>query len=141
MESTETAKVSVEVSIDAAPEMVWDCFNNSEHITEWNASSDDWHTPKSTNKLHVGGQFNHRMEAKAGSFGFDFIGIYTEVITNKKISYSLEDGRIVEIFFEGKKNGTKLSEVFVAETANLPVLQRAGWQAILDNFKKHVENL
>lgn len=62
------------------------------------------------------------------------------MITNKKISYSLEDGRIVEIFFEGKKNGTKLSEVFVAETANLPVLQRAGWQGILDNFKKHVEN-
>lgn len=64
MESTETAKVSVELSIDAAPEMVWDCFNNSEHITELNASSDDWHTPKSTNNLHVGGQFNHRMKSK-----------------------------------------------------------------------------
>ena len=138
MESTETAKVSLELSIDAAPEMVWDCFNNSEHITNWNAASDDWHTPKSTNKLHVGGQFNHRMEAKAGSFGFDFEAIYTELVDKQKFTYAMAD-REVTIQFKSINNQTEVVTTFDAENENPIEMQQQGWQMILDNFKKLVE--
>ncbi|OYU64535.1 MAG: polyketide cyclase [Cytophagaceae bacterium BCCC1] len=141
MESPEITKITVEVDINASVELVWACFNTPEHVVKWNAASDDWHTPKASNDLRVGGQFNNRMEAKDGSFGFDFIGIYSEVIENQKISYAMEDGRTVDIFFEANGDGTHLKEIFVAETENSVELQKEGWQAILDNFKKHVESL
>jgi uncharacterized protein YndB with AHSA1/START domain len=141
MESSEVIKISVEVTVNASAELVWEYFNSPEHVVKWNAASDDWHTPKASNDLRVGGQFNNRMEAKDGSFGFDFIGVYSEVIENQKISYTMEDGRTADIFFEKDGSGTKLTEVFVAETENSVELQKGGWQAILDNFKKYVESL
>lgn len=141
MESPEITKITVEVTINAAPELVWECFNSPEHVVKWNAASDDWHTPSASNDLRVGGQFNNRMEAKDGSFGFDFIGVYSEVIENQKINYTMEDGRTVEIYFEAIAEGTSLTEIFVAETENSEELQKGGWQAILYNFKKYVENL
>jgi uncharacterized protein YndB with AHSA1/START domain len=141
MESSEVIKISVEVTVNASPELVWEYFNSPEHVVKWNAASDDWHTPKASNDLRAGGQFNNRMEAKDGSFGFDFIGVYSEVIENQKISYTMEDGRTADIFFEKDGSGTKLTEVFVAETENSVELQKGGWQAILDNFKKYVESL
>jgi uncharacterized protein YndB with AHSA1/START domain len=141
MESPEITKITVEVDINASVELVWACFNTPEHVVKWNAASDDWHTPKASIDLRVGGQFNNRMEAKDGSFGFDFMGTYSEVIENQKISYAMEDGRTVDIFFEANGDGTHLKEIFVAETENSVELQKEGWQAILDNFKKHVESL
>jgi uncharacterized protein YndB with AHSA1/START domain len=141
MASQEVTKITVEATINASLAMVWECFNSPEHVVKWNAASDDWHTPSASNDLRVGGQFNNRMEAKDGSFGFDFIGIYSAVVENQIISYTMEDGRTVDIFFEAIVEGTHLKEIFVAETENPVDLQKAGWQAILDNFKKYVENL
>jgi uncharacterized protein YndB with AHSA1/START domain len=141
MESPEITKITVEVNINASIDLVWEYFNSPEHVVKWNAASEDWHTPRAINDLRVGGQFNNRMEAKDGSFGFDFIGVYSEVIAYQKISYTMEDGRTADIFFEKNGSGTKLTEVFVAETENSVELQKGGWQAILDSFKKYVESL
>ena len=137
----ESTKITVSTLVNESLQNTWKYFNAPEHIVQWNAASDDWHTTFSTVDLQVGGKFNSRMEAKDGSFGFDFEGIYEVVDLNSKIVYGLEDGRKVEIIFEAKENGTMVTETFDAETENSVELQRGGWQAILDNFKKHVENL
>ena len=109
------------------------------HITKWNNASDEWHTPYAENDLRAGGKFVSRMEAKDGSFGFDFGGIYDEVRNHEFISYKLEDGRKVQITFIAEENDTKVVEVFEAEAANPIEMQQEGWQAILDNFKRHAE--
>lgn len=137
----ETTKLTVDVNIKASPALVWEYFNAPEHLTKWCAASDDWHMPSASNDLRVGGEFNNRMEAKDGSFGFDFKGTYTEVTEFSKISYTMEDGRTVDIFFEKNSDTTDLKEIFDAESENPIDMQKAGWQAILDNFKKYVENL
>jgi len=139
METTKTI-VSVHVIIHAPVEKVWEYFNSPEYIVKWNFASDDWFSPSATNDLRVGGKFNYRMEAKDGSFGFDFYGVYDEVIENELIEYTLGDNRKVKIMFYAMANKTEVVENFETEEENTVELQRTGWQAILDNFKKQVEN-
>lgn len=131
--------ITVQATINAPVEKVWQYWTTPEHITQWYNASDDWHAPRAENDVQVGGKFMTRMEAKDGSFGFDFNGIYDEVITNELISYTIEGGRKVSIVFDGNGNETTVTETFETENENPVEMQRGGWQAILDNFKKHVE--
>lgn len=136
---TSTTPITVETTVNAPVATVWKCWTEPEHITQWNAASDDWHSPSATNDLREGGTFTARMEAKDGSAGFDFGGTYTKVVDQKEIAYTMDDGRKVSVTFEDKGDQTHVIETFDAETQNSPELQRAGWQSILDNFKKHAE--
>lgn len=139
METGSNVKVTVKTTVHAPVEKVWKYWTEPNHITKWNNASEDWHTPVAENDLRPGGKFLSRMEAKDGSFGFDFGGIYDEVKLLEFISYTLGDGRRVEISFVGKENVTDVIETFDAETMNSIEMQQAGWQAILDNFKKYAE--
>ena len=139
MEANAKTTITVETDVNAPVEKTWKYFTKPEHIIKWNNASDDWHTPRAENDLRTGGNFNYRMEAKDGSFGFDFGGVYDEVEPNQTIAYTLGDGRKVKIDFKNVDNGTKVVETFEAEGQNPVDMQRAGWQAILDNFKKHTE--
>lgn len=133
--------VTIETVIQAPIETVWNAFTFPEHITQWNAASDDWHTPAAENDLRVGGTFKNRMEAKDGSMGFDFEGEYTVVETHKRIEYRMADGREVKVRFEEEGGKVRLTETFEAENQHPVEMQRTGWQSILDTFKKHVESL
>ena len=121
-------------------EKVWEFWSTPEHIKKWNQANDDWHTTKAENDLKVGGKFSSRMESKDGSKGFDFGGTYDEVKILGLISYSLEDGRKVEITFSSEGNTTKVTETFEPENTNPVEMQKSGWQAILDSFKKYAES-
>lgn len=132
--------ITIETTIKAPISKVWSYWTDPEHIMNWNFASDEWHCPNATNKLRPGETFNWRMEAKDGSIGFDFSGIYEQVIENKLITYKMSDGRKVEIRFSEMGDKIKLSESFEAEGTNSDDMQRAGWQSILDNFKKYVES-
>ncbi len=132
-------KITISTQINTSIEKVWGCFNSPEHVVNWNAASDDWHCPKSTNDLRIGGSFNHTMAAKDGSFSFDFEGVYNDIKTNESIAYSLADGRQILVTFEKSGDGVIVTEVFDAETENPIEMQQAGWQAILDRFKAYVE--
>jgi uncharacterized protein YndB with AHSA1/START domain len=134
-------QITVSSNINASIEKVWNCFNSPEHIVHWNAASDDWHCPKSTNNLVVGGSFCNTMAAKDGSFSFDFEGIYSSVNANYSLAYGLADGRQIEVIFEETGDSVLVTEIFDAETENPIEMQKAGWQAILDNFKNYVESL
>jgi uncharacterized protein YndB with AHSA1/START domain len=134
-------KVTVKTIVNRPVSKVWKVWSSPEHITKWNAASDDWHTPKAENDLRAGGNFNNRMEAKDGSFGFDLKGTYSKVEENKLIAFSLEDARTVEVRFEEEAGKTIITETFEAEGQNPVEMQKAGWQAILDNFKKYAEAL
>lgn len=131
--------VTIEATIHANIEKVWKFWTEPEHIVQWNHASDDWHTTKSENDLCVGGKFLSRMEAKDGSFGFDFGGIYTDIKPHELIAYTLGDNRKVEVIFSKKGNDTVITSHFEPETQNPVEMQKGGWQAILNNFKKHVE--
>jgi len=133
-------KITIESIISADVKKVWNYHTKPEHITKWNFASDDWHCPKAENDLRVGGKFKSRMEAKDGSFGFDFEAIYDEVTDFKKIAYTMPDGRHVSTDFENVGSKTKVTTTFDAEKENPVDMQRTGWQAILDNFKKYVES-
>lgn len=136
----EKTKITVQATVNAPIEKVWDYWNAPEHIKQWNSASPDWHTPSSENDLRAGGRFTARMEAKDGSFGFDFGGVYDEVETHQYISYTLDDGRQTNITFTSDGgNETQVVETFEAEGQNPVEMQQAGWQAILDNFKKYTE--
>ncbi len=140
MEIKNATVITVENNINAPVDKVWEYWTNPKHITKWNNASDDWHTPFAENDLREGGRFVSRMEAKDGSMGFDFGGMY-DIITNKKyIEYTMDDGRKVKITFSADDNNTKVVENFEAENTNSLELQKGGWQAILDNFKKYTEN-
>ena len=141
METSGKTKITVEGFVNAPLNTVWESWTAPQHIVKWSFASDDWHTTKAENDLRVGGTFSSRMEAKDGSFGFDFEGVYDEVETNKLIAYTLGDGRTVKIKFTATGNETHIAETFEAETVNSEELQRDGWQAILDNFKKYTESL
>ena len=134
-------KITVEALVQAPLDTTWQAWTEPEHITEWNAASDDWCSPKATNDLRVGGQFSARMEAKDGSAGFDFEGTYTLVEAGKRIEYVMADGRTVQIVFAPEGDGVRVTETFDTENENSAELQKAGWQSILDNFKRHAENL
>jgi uncharacterized protein YndB with AHSA1/START domain len=133
-------KIIVETTVQAPVEKVWEYWTEPTHITKWNTASEEWHTPFAENDLQVGGKFLSRMEAKDGSFGFDFGGVYDDVRLNEGIAYTLEDGRKVTISFISQGDETKVIETFDAESTNPIEMQEAGWQAILDNFKKYINN-
>ena len=135
----EKKPITVSATVEAPIEKVWEFWTVPEHIMQWNNASDDWHSPKSVNDLRTGGKFLTRMEAKDGSMGFDFGGVYDVVIPNDKIEYTMGDGRKVVVDFTDNKNQTTIEETFEAESENSPELQQQGWQAILDNFKKYAE--
>ena len=139
MHTKEKTLITVQTVINAPVEKIWKLWTTPEHITKWNNASDDWHTPFAENDLRTGGKFLSRMEAKDGSFGFDFGGVYDHIKTNEAIDYTIGDGRKVKISFTGKGNETKVIETFEAENHNPVEMQRGGWQAILDNFKKYAE--
>ena len=132
-------KITIEATINASLAKVWQYYTEPKHITLWNNASDDWHTTRAENDLRQGGKFLYRMEAKDGSFGFDFGGVYDEVKANELIGYTMEDGRKAKIVFASADDRTKIEIDFDAETENPIELQRDGWQAILDNFKKYVQ--
>ena len=139
METQEKTRITVANTIDAPVEKVWEFWTKPEHITKWNHASDDWHSPRAQNDLRVGGSFSARMEAKDGSMGFDFGGVYDAVRENEQIAYTMGDGRQVEVHFSKDGNGTRVEETFDAETTNSVELQKSGWQMILDNFKAYSE--
>src|SRR5579871_4425121 len=136
---TSKAKITIGNTVNAPVEKVWKFWTEPEHIKQWNSASPDWHTPSAENDLRVGGKFLSRMEAKDGSFGFDFGGIYDEVNTHELIEYTMGDGRKVMISFLVVGDKTRVVETFEAETTNSLEMQKGGWQSILDNFKKYVE--
>lgn len=133
-------KITISGLISADIQKVWDFFTKPEHITKWNFASDDWHCPNAENDLQPGGRYHARMEAKDGSFGFDFEAVYDEVIDHKKITYTMTDGRQATTLFEKIDGKTNITITFEAETENPVDMQRDGWQAILNNFKKYVES-
>lgn len=139
-ESDKTA-ITVKTVVNKPIEAVWTAWTEPAHVMAWNSASDDWRTPTAANDLKPGGRFNYRMEAKNGSFGFDFDGVYDEVIPNKKIAYTMGDHRRVEIRFKATEEGVHITETFEAEGENSLELQRSGWQAILDHFKRYAEGL
>ena len=132
--------ITIEVTVEAPVDKVWNYWTIPDDIIHWNSASDDWHTPKVANDLRVNGTFSFRMESKDGKMGFDFKGLYKQVIPNKLIQYKIDDGRLVTIEFETINNFTKITESFEAETEHPVEMQRIGWQLILNNFKKYVES-
>lgn len=133
-------KITVETAVKAPLSRVWDAWSNPDDIRQWNAASGDWHTPRASVDLREGGKFTSRMEAKDGSEGFDFEGTYTRVVPQKLIEYRMSDGRTCAVEFREDAGRVVVRETFDAETENPAELQRQGWQAILDNFARHVES-
>jgi uncharacterized protein YndB with AHSA1/START domain len=131
-------KITVETTVAAPIDKVWRAYTTPADIKQWNAASDDWHTTASSVDLRVGGAFSSRMEAKDGSMGFDFAGIYTKLVRNKLIEYSFGE-RTAQVEFAEGAQGVTLRVTFDGETANPLEQQRAGWQAILNNFKRYAE--
>ena len=135
-----TSKIMVQATVSADKRKAWDHYTEPEHITKWNFASEDWHCPSASNDLRTGGKYSSRMEAKDGSFGFDFEAIYDEVIDEEKFTYTMTDGRQATVNFDKDGDKTKVTIIFDAENENPKDMQRDGWQAILDNFKKYVES-
>jgi uncharacterized protein YndB with AHSA1/START domain len=139
METSENTLITVEATIHAPVEKVWKFWTEPRHIMQWNQASDDWHTPRAENDLRAGGRFLSRMEARDGSWGFDFSGQYNTVEAHKQIAYTLDDGRKVQVSFAAQDDKTTVTTIFEAEQTNPVAMQQEGWQAILNNFKKYVE--
>ena len=131
-------KITVEKLVRAPREKVWLAYTTPEDIVQWNADSEDWHTTRSTVDLRVGGEFSSRMEAKDGSFGFDFAGTYTQVIPQQMLEYAFGD-RTANVEFLEAPDGVNVRVTFDAEEIHSIEQQQEGWQAILDNFARHVE--
>jgi uncharacterized protein YndB with AHSA1/START domain len=131
--------ITVETLVHAPIETVWDAYTTPADIMQWNAASDDWHTTASSVDLRVGGHFSSRMEAKDGSFGFDFAGTYTTVVTRELIEYAFGE-RTAKIEFIQGADGVTVRVSFKAETEHSIEQQQQGWQAILNRFAKHVES-
>ncbi len=131
--------ITIETLIHQPLDKVWLAYNNPEDIVKWNFASEDWHCPKATNDLQVGGKLNSTMAAKDGSFQFEFEAKYDEIIPNKFIRYYIADGRKVEINFHEENNLTKIKIEFEPEAQNPEEMQRQGWLVILNNFKHYIE--
>jgi uncharacterized protein YndB with AHSA1/START domain len=131
-------KITVETEVAAPIDQVWRAYTTPADIKQWNAASDDWHTTDAKVDLRVGGDFSSRMEAKDGSFGFDFAGTYTEIVEHKLLAYSFGD-RVAKVEFTTTGRGAKVRVTFDAESTNSLEQQQAGWQAILNNFSRHVQ--
>lgn len=134
-------KVTVDTLVRASLDSVWDSWSNPDDINQWNTASDDWHTTRSKVDLREGGKFSARMESKDGSEGFDFEGTYIRVVPQRLIEYRISDGREVRVQFSEVADAVQVTETFDAEKENDPEFQRQGWQAILDNFARHVERV
>jgi len=139
MKTAEKTVITVKSSINAPVKKVWEYWTKPEHITQWNNASDDWHTPWAKNDLRVGGRFTARMEARDGSMGFEFGGTYDAIKSNEFISYTIDDGRKVEVTFTSQGDMTTVTENFEAEETHSIEMQQGGWQAIMDNFRKYTE--
>lgn len=137
--SNQKTRVTVQAVIHAPVQKVWRYWTEPDHITKWNQASETWHSPRAENDLRVGGKFLTRMEAKDGSMGFDFGGVYDVVKQHEEISYTVGDGRKVNITFMNQGDETKILEIFDAESTHSIEMQQAGWQAIMDNFKRYTE--
>lgn len=140
MTTTEKNKITIQTTVSSNLETVWDYFTQPKHIMHWNNASPDWHSPRSENDLQPGGSFTTRMEAKDGSMGFDFGGVYQEVEKHSFYSYIMEDGRHVKVEFREVPDGVEVIETFDAEMENSVEMQKNGWQSILDNFKAYTES-
>ncbi|KUY17575.1 activator of HSP90 ATPase [Elizabethkingia miricola] len=132
-------QITIETTVNAPVDKVWDYFNQPEHITQWNFAHESWFCPSSENDLRVGGKFNNRMEARDGSFGFNFEGTYDEVVPQQLIKYHMPDGRKVSTTFEAVEDGTKITTAFDPEAENPVEMQKDGWNAILGNFSQYTE--
>jgi uncharacterized protein YndB with AHSA1/START domain len=133
-------KIRVETLVNADLKKVWEYFTTPEHVMNWNFASSDWHCPAASNNLVTGGSFSYTMAAKDGSFSFDFAGVYDEVIEKEQFTYSMADGRQVQVIFEEQDGGVLVIEIFDPESENPVEMQQAGWQMILDNFRKYTES-
>lgn len=133
-------QITVQTTINAPVSKVWEYYTNPDHITGWNFASPDWCCPRAENDLQPGGKYVARMEAKDGSFGFDFEAVYDEVMANHKIVYTMADGRKAVVLFRENPDKTEVTVTFDAENQNPADLQKQGWQAILDNFRKYTES-
>lgn len=131
--------ITVSTTVNESIKKVWTCWTESEHITNWNFASDDWHCPDAKNNLIVGGEFHYLMSSKDGSMSFDFWDTYANIQLEKQLAIKLGDGRKMAVSFEETANGTLVTEKFEPESQNSIELQKTGWQMILDNFKKYVE--
>ena len=140
METREKVVITIETTVDAPANKVWEYWTKPAHIMQWNYSIDTWHSPTAENDLRAGGSFVYRMEAKDGSMGFDFGGVYDVVRPLEYIEYTIGDGRKVKITFSPKGNTTHIRETFEAESENPIDIQKGGWQSILDNLKKYTES-
>lgn len=136
----DTTPITINANIAATLDKVWAFYTKPEHITQWNFAVDSWHCPSAKNDLRKGGKYLARMEAKDGSFGFDFEAVYDEVIPEEKMVFTLEDGRKTIVVFEESNAETKVTITFDAEKENSLEMQKNGWQAILNNFKKYTES-
>ena len=132
-------KITVETVVKAPLNQIWSAWSNPDDIVQWNSPHESWHTTRSAVDLREGGQFSARMEARDGSGGFEFEGTYTRVVPEQNIDFRMSDGREVSVEFVEQKDGVLVRETFDAETQNSVEMQRNGWQAILDNFGRHVE--
>ena len=133
--------ITVETTVAQHAEKAWKIWTTPDDIVKWNSASDDWHTPKAESDLREGGRFVYRMEAKDGSFGFDFGGTYTKVVLNELLEYKLDDGRTASVAFKQEGNQTRITETFDPESINPIEMQKTGWQSILDNFKKYADGV
>ena len=140
MQTKNRTNITVEATVNVPVEKAWEYFTKPEHITKWNFASDDWHCPEAKNDLQPGGKLLARTEAKDESFGFDFEAVYETVEPYEKIEYTIADGRKVRIDFKPQGNATHVTEIFEAEDTNSLDMQKTGWQAIMDNYKKYTEN-
>ena len=129
----------VSATINADTKKVWDFYTQPKHITKWNFADPSWHCPTATNDMNVGGRYVARMEAKDGSFGFDFDAVYTEINEGENFTYEF-GGRLAKVDFKETEGQTEVIVIFDPEAENSIELQRNGWQAILDNFKKYTES-
>lgn len=141
METANKNAITVETVVKVPVAKAWAVWNEPQHIMQWAFASDEWHAPYADNDPRTGGKFKTTMAAKDGSMSFDFEGVYSNVKTNELIEYGLGDGRKVKITFTALGNETKIVETFDPETQNPIEMQRGGWQAILDNYKKHAESV
>lgn len=140
MSTSANTVITVEATVNAPIAKVWEYWNGPEHIEQWCSATPEWETVNAKNDLRPGGTISSRMQAKDGSMGFDFGGVYDAVKTNEYIEYTMGDGRKVKVSFTAQGDTTKVVESFDAESVNPIEMQRGGWQAILDNFKKHTES-
>ena len=138
MEQQQRVRITVETTVPVSPALAWEYWTEPRHITQWNQASEDWHTPRAENNLRVGGAFTSRMESKDGKYGFDFGGVYDAVEPHRLLASTLGDGRKVITVFESEPAGTRIVETFEAEGENSIEMQRQGWQAILDSYRRYV---